>query len=145
MTSSPCCSSWGELGCSIFLLLCVCPLALESSPRAIRCAALIAAGRSQAPNHTLAIALCLGSQTSCLLSHLGCFQLLWSKVAAMASKFRARVLELCACLPGVRGFALHAVVHSAPWLLVNGQRAAQTPFPWKSALPKMSNGKHFYT
>lgn len=28
---------------------------------------------------------------------LGCFQLLWSKVAAVASKFRARILESCVC------------------------------------------------
>lgn len=28
---------------------------------------------------------------------LGCFQLLWSKVAAVASKFGARILESCVC------------------------------------------------
>lgn len=105
----------------------------------------MAAGCSQAPNHTVVIALCLGSQPLACFAPLGCFQLLWSKVAAMASKFRARVLESCVCLPGVRGFALHAAEHSAPRLLANGQGTAQTPFPWKSALPKMSNGKHFHT
>lgn len=28
---------------------------------------------------------------------LGCFQLLWSKVAAAVSKLRVRILESCAC------------------------------------------------
>lgn len=52
---------------------------------------------------------------------------------------------MCVLLPGAKGFALYAAERSTPWLLVNGQGAAQTPFPWKGALPKMSNGKDFYT
>lgn len=103
---------------------------------------LVAAGLQT----TLLSCLCIEELSLSPALPPGHFQLLWSEVASVASKFRAWILESCVRLPGVEGFALYAAEHSsAPWLLANGQGAAQTPSPWKGALPKMSSGKHFCT
>lgn len=74
----------------ILFLLLACPPASESSPSTIWCAA----PRAQ----TTLLSWLYAQDLNLLLAlPLGCFQFLWSKVAAAASKLRVRILESCVC------------------------------------------------
>lgn len=96
MTSSPHFSSCWKLGCFHFIFTHCMPTCLRklSQHHLMCCTDADCCSRAQT---TLLSWLYTQHLNLLLALPLGCFQLLWSKISAAASKLRVRILEWCEC------------------------------------------------